>query len=528
VAIAGAPIRGPPLPPAGHTERANRALGVTVRKVFVSYARANKPDIDQLVEHLGLLSYETWVDSSLRGGQDWWDEILQRIADCDVFMPIISSEALISTACRREFDWADALGKPVLPVAVEPLPQALPRRFSIRQVVDYSKPGQRDRAAVILSGGLATLPSAPPLPEPLPKPPAAPLSYLTDLVDLVSDPNALDHDQQRQILFRLEPALRSVDPEERRGGRAVLERFSSRDDLFFDVGQSIDRLRLLNDQPAEATTTEPRAEPAALPEADPIIETEPRREPPTATSDPATKTDPRPPLPTPLTDQNAFGTEPPRVASDATSADPPVPPNPEATSEPKSQDSQISTFRRNSLEIAGAFLVIAAIAGAIGPIAILTDATNDYNAVQFFRMLSWIFVGTSFFILAWRVQSKVNKRMMVGGSFIALAFALRYALALGNVMTPYTYYVVLLPLVSLVGIAFGVAVYRSRRVKWSFLLILWGLCGMAATATAYNSRTASEFVLILQMIVLLAVGISMYVESRRAKNEPTATSANEF
>lgn len=218
-------------------------------------------------------------------------------------MPIISSEALISTACRREFDWADALGKPVLPVAV------------------------------------ATLPSAPPLPEPLPKPPAAPLSYLTDLVDLVSDPNALDHDQQRQILFRLEPALRSVDPEERRGGRAVLERFSSRDDLFFDVGQSVDRLKLLNDQPAEATTTEPRPEPAALPEADPIIETEPRREPPTAKSDPATNTDPRPPSPTPLADQNAFGTEPPRVASDATSADAPVLPNPEATWEPKSQDS---------------------------------------------------------------------------------------------------------------------------------------------------------------------------------------------
>jgi TIR domain-containing protein len=487
-----------------------------VRKVFVSYARANKPDVDQLVEHLGLLSYETWVDSSLRGGQDWWDEILQRIADCDVFMPIISSGALISTACRREFDWADALGKPVLPVAVEPLPQALPRRFSIRQIVDYSKPGQRDRAAVILSGGLATLPSAPPLPEPLPQPPAAPLSYLTDLVDLVSDPNALDHDQQRQILFRLEPALRSVDPEERRGGRAVLERFSSRDDLFFDVGQSVDRLRLLNDQPAEATTTEPRPEPAALPEADPTI------------ADPATKTDPRPPLPTPLTDQNAFGTEPPRVASDATSADAPVPPNPEATAEPKSQDSQISTFRRNSLEIAGAFLVIAAIAGAIGPIAILIVGDGvSYKPVQFFRMLSWIFVGISFFILAWRAQSKVHKRMMVGGSFIALAFALRYALALGNVITPYTYYV-LLPLVSLVGIAFGVAVYRSRRVKWSFLLILWGLCGVVATVTAYNLRTASEIVLILQMIVLLAVGILMYVESRRAKNEPTATSANEF
>src|ERR1700687_2483547 len=33
----------------GHTEQANSTPGVAVRKVFVSYARANKRDIDQLV-----------------------------------------------------------------------------------------------------------------------------------------------------------------------------------------------------------------------------------------------------------------------------------------------------------------------------------------------------------------------------------------------------------------------------------------------------------------------------------------------
>jgi TIR domain len=159
-----------------------------VRKLFVSYARENRRDIDQLVEHLGMLGYEAWVDTSLRGGQEWWAEILRRIADCDVFIAIISRDALDSTACRHEFEWAAALGKPVLPVAVEPPPTALPRRFATRQIVDYSDPGHRDRAAVILSGGLATLPPAPPLPEPLPKPPATPLSYLTDLVDLVSQP----------------------------------------------------------------------------------------------------------------------------------------------------------------------------------------------------------------------------------------------------------------------------------------------------------------------------------------------------
>ena len=123
-----------------------------LRKVFISYARLDKPGVDQLVEHLRLLGCDPWTDSSLHGGQDWWDEVLQRIADCDTFIATISRDALNSKACRREFDWAEALGKPVLPVAVGPPTKALPRRFVTRQNVDYSDPQSRDRAAVIFAG----------------------------------------------------------------------------------------------------------------------------------------------------------------------------------------------------------------------------------------------------------------------------------------------------------------------------------------------------------------------------------------
>lgn len=211
-------------------------------KVFISYARHNKPDVEQLAEHLRVLGYEIWHDSSLHGGQDWWSEILRRIADCDTFIATISREALNSTACRREFDWAEALHKPVLPVAVEQAPKALPRRFVERQIVDYSDRKARDRAALQLAGGLATLTAAPPLPDPMPEPPTAPLSYLTDLIDLVAEQKPLDHEQQRHILNHLNSALHSIDPEERRGGADILEMLGSRDDLYADVYQTINRL----------------------------------------------------------------------------------------------------------------------------------------------------------------------------------------------------------------------------------------------------------------------------------------------
>jgi hypothetical protein len=43
-----------------------------VRNFFISYAGQNKPDVEQLVEQLRVLGCDTWHDSSLRGGQDWW------------------------------------------------------------------------------------------------------------------------------------------------------------------------------------------------------------------------------------------------------------------------------------------------------------------------------------------------------------------------------------------------------------------------------------------------------------------------
>ena len=219
-----------------------------MRQLFISYARENRPDVDELVRDLDALGYPAWVDSSLRGGQTWWEEIVRRIADCDAFVVIVSQHTLHSVACERELEWALALNKPVLPLAVERLPDALPRTLSMRQIVNYSKSGRE--AAFALAGALATLPPAPPLPDQLPEPPPAPLSYLTDLVDRVSQPDALDHEQQRRVIFQLEPALRSVDPAERRGGRDVLERFRSRHDLYADVERTLTQLAQIQpDQP---------------------------------------------------------------------------------------------------------------------------------------------------------------------------------------------------------------------------------------------------------------------------------------
>jgi hypothetical protein len=50
-------IRGTNLSSSTHTEWANRTGRAIVRKVFISYARQNKPGVEQLVENLRILEH---------------------------------------------------------------------------------------------------------------------------------------------------------------------------------------------------------------------------------------------------------------------------------------------------------------------------------------------------------------------------------------------------------------------------------------------------------------------------------------
>lgn len=210
-------------------------------RAFVSYARADAERVATIEKRLRQLDYDVWLDLALKGGQAWWDEILSRIRQCDVFIAVVSPASLNSRACAREREYADALGKPVLPVGIVPLGPALPTELSRRQVVDYSTPGED--AAFRLAAVLTTMPSAPPLPDPLPEPPEVPLSYLASLVDLASGSDAISKSQQLDVLDELEGGLRASDSDEREGAWHVLALLEERGDLYAATQRRIDRLR---------------------------------------------------------------------------------------------------------------------------------------------------------------------------------------------------------------------------------------------------------------------------------------------
>jgi formylglycine-generating enzyme required for sulfatase activity len=89
-------------------------------RFFVSYSRVDNENgaVEQFVMKIRRVrrSDEVWWDDELRGGDIWWQEIMQAIAECDVFIYLLSNESVSSSYCRAEYSEARRLRKPILTV----------------------------------------------------------------------------------------------------------------------------------------------------------------------------------------------------------------------------------------------------------------------------------------------------------------------------------------------------------------------------------------------------------------------------
>lgn len=105
-------------------------------RIFVSYARVDKPFCIQIVDTLDV--HETWYDQRLYAGQNWWKEILRRLDWCESFVYLLSPDSIASDYCRKEFELAQSLGKHIVPVLIREVVN-LPENLKDTQYVDLSK-----------------------------------------------------------------------------------------------------------------------------------------------------------------------------------------------------------------------------------------------------------------------------------------------------------------------------------------------------------------------------------------------------
>jgi formylglycine-generating enzyme required for sulfatase activity len=120
-------------------------------RLFMSYARVDKYYCLQIVDMLDI--HDVWYDNRLHAGQQWWDQIRRRLEWCDGFVYLLSPDSVQSKYCRKEFEIAQSLGKPVFPVLIQAR-TPIPADLEHIQYVDFSE-GMTAHTVKLLLNSLA-------------------------------------------------------------------------------------------------------------------------------------------------------------------------------------------------------------------------------------------------------------------------------------------------------------------------------------------------------------------------------------
>ncbi|MBZ0299419.1 MAG: toll/interleukin-1 receptor domain-containing protein, partial [Anaerolineae bacterium] len=182
-------------------------------RLFISYARVDKYYCAQIMEVLS--AHDLWIDNRLQAGKSWWDEIQRRLEWCEGFVYLLSPESVSSTYCRREYEIAKALGRPIFPILIHARTQ-LPDDLADMHYVDLSAGVTIDAVKLILDSIYLADHTRQPMPAPDPVgiastafPPDQP-SSVQDAEYLVQEAiEAFDTKQYDRAVFLLKQAKTS-------------------------------------------------------------------------------------------------------------------------------------------------------------------------------------------------------------------------------------------------------------------------------------------------------------------------------
>lgn len=99
------------------------------KKVFISYARDDRPWVDKLEKHFASLQrsglIDAWTDSEIRPGQSWNDSIMEELRKADLYIFMVSAD-FIASEFINAYEVPAAMkrnkenGTPIIPVIVRP------------------------------------------------------------------------------------------------------------------------------------------------------------------------------------------------------------------------------------------------------------------------------------------------------------------------------------------------------------------------------------------------------------------------
>jgi serine/threonine kinase PknH len=146
--------------------------------VFISYSRLDEAVVTSLIADIKQCGEQPWLDDQLRGGEEWWNEILHQIRESKIFIFCLSDNSMNSKPCQSELQYARQLGLPVIPIQVGEFSSM--RAFPLAEIhiIDYRS--RSSSAGLHLANAMRTASSRPfQLPSPLPPTPPLPRGKVT-------------------------------------------------------------------------------------------------------------------------------------------------------------------------------------------------------------------------------------------------------------------------------------------------------------------------------------------------------------
>ncbi|CDO90913.1 hypothetical protein AWC29_15115 [Mycobacterium triplex] len=210
--------------------------------LFISYSSQDRSTVDALTTALRRGQNQVWFDQELGGGDSWWAKILEQIRDCEVFIVALSSNWLQSKPSQAELRYAQALGRPILPVRIGEVDSMRVNPLAALQIIDYREPTVD--AGIQLVTAVHALRSKPvPLPDPLPEEPPVPFGYITRLGNQMAE-KELSPQQQLQLLVELRSGLDEDgdDPSARGDIAQLLRMLRLRHDVTYRTRSEIDNV----------------------------------------------------------------------------------------------------------------------------------------------------------------------------------------------------------------------------------------------------------------------------------------------
>jgi hypothetical protein len=210
--------------------------------LFISYSSQDRTTVDALTTALRRGQNQVWFDQELGGGDSWWAKILEQIRDCEVFIVALSSNWLQSKPSQAELRYAQALGRPILPVRIGDVDSMRVNPLAALQIIDYREP--TIDAGIQLVTAVHALRSNPvPLPNPLPDEPPVPFGYITRLGNTLAE-KELSPQQQLQLLVELRSGFDEDgdDPSARSDIAQLLRMLRLRHDVTYRTRSEIDNV----------------------------------------------------------------------------------------------------------------------------------------------------------------------------------------------------------------------------------------------------------------------------------------------